>query len=195
MLVPAPRFNPTTVIWYEHPAEKWENAFPVGNGRLGAMVFGRSDEERIQVNEETYWTGGPYNQTKKGGKNHLAEIRKLIFDGDYRRAHYLFGHHLMGYPVEQQKYQSLANLILNFEAQGEVQNYRHQLDLDSALITTSYEQNGVLYKREVFSSPACLKRRLKRERSKRAIITWPSKEPARSRFFFRPPLIFFLIRT
>jgi alpha-L-fucosidase 2 len=147
------KFDPTTVIWYEHPADKWENAFPVGNGRLGAMVFGRTDEERIQLNEETYWTGGPYNQTRKGGKDHLAEIRKLIFDGDYLKAHHLFGRYLMGYPVEQQKYQSLANLILTFEAQGEVRDYIHQLDLDSAIVTTSYEQNGISYKREVFSSP------------------------------------------
>ena len=147
------KFDPTTVIWYEHPADKWENAFPVGNGRLGAMVFGRTDEERIQLNEETYWTGGPYSQTRKGGKEHLAEIRKLIFEGDYLKAHHLFGRYLMGYPVEQQKYQSLANLILAFESQGEVKNYVHQLDLDSAIVTTSYEQNGISFKREVFSSP------------------------------------------
>ncbi len=147
------KFDPTTVIWYEHPADKWENAFPVGNGQLGAMVFGRTDEERIQLNEETYWTGGPYNQTRKGGKEHLAEVRQLIFEGDYLKAHHLFGRYLMGYPVEQQKYQSLANLILAFESQGDVKNYVHQLDLDSAIVTTSYEQNGISFKREVFSSP------------------------------------------
>ncbi|MGC9057095.1 MAG: glycoside hydrolase family 95 protein [Candidatus Saccharicenans sp.] len=147
------KFNPTTVIWYEHPADKWENAFPVGNGRLGAMVFGKTDEERIQLNEETYWSGGPYGQTRKGGKEHLAEIQKLIFEGDYLKAHYLFGRYLMGYPVEQQKYQSLANLILSFETKGDIHNYIHELDLDSAVVTTSYEQNGISYKREVFSSP------------------------------------------
>ena len=147
------KFDPTTVIWYEHPADKWENAFPVGNGRLGAMVFGKTDEERIQLNEETYWSGGPYNQNRKGGREHLAEVQKLIFEGDYLKAHHLFGRYLMGYPVEQQKYQSLANLVLTFESQGEVKNYIHQLDLDSAIVTTSYEQNGINYKREVFSSP------------------------------------------
>lgn len=146
-------FDPTATIWYRHPADKWENAFPVGNGRLGAMVFGKTEEERIQINEETYWSGGPYNQTKKGGREHLAEIRKLIFEGDYLRAHHLFGRYLMGYPVEQQKYQSLANLVINFENSGEVRDYIHRLDLDSALVTTSYEQNGVVFKREVFASP------------------------------------------
>ncbi|MGC8746125.1 MAG: glycoside hydrolase family 95 protein, partial [Candidatus Saccharicenans sp.] len=123
------------------------------NGRLGAMVFGKTDEERIQLNEETYWSGGPYGQTRKGGKEHLAEIQKLIFEGDYLKAHYLFGRYLMGYPVEQQKYQSLANLILSFETKGDIHNYIHELDLDSAVVTTSYEQNGISYKREVFSSP------------------------------------------
>ena len=58
---------PATLLWYSHPAEKWENALPVGNGRLGAMVFGRADEEIIQLNEDTYWSGGPYSTTVAGG--------------------------------------------------------------------------------------------------------------------------------
>ncbi|HMA53690.1 MAG TPA: glycoside hydrolase N-terminal domain-containing protein, partial [Acidobacteriota bacterium] len=65
----------TTVIWSPRPADKWDNAYPVGNGRLGAMVFGRTDEERIQLNEETYWTGGPYSTTVKGGAEALPKIR------------------------------------------------------------------------------------------------------------------------
>jgi len=146
-------FDPTTVIWYKHPANKWEEAFPIGNGRLGAMVFGKIYEERIQLNEETYWTGGPYNQTRKGAKKYLPEIRRLIFNGDYVKAHHLFGRYLMGYPVEQQKYQSLGNLILIFKNQGKVKNYIHKLDLNTAIVTTTYEQNGIFYTREVFSSP------------------------------------------
>ena len=71
--------EPELRLWYAHPAEKWQNALPVGNGRLGAMVFGRTDEERIQLNEDTYWTGGPYSTTVKGASNGLAEIRRLIF--------------------------------------------------------------------------------------------------------------------
>ena len=97
-------FDPTTVLHYTHPADKWENALPVGNGRLGAMVFGKTDEEQIQINEETFWSGGPYSTTVKGGVKALPEIRQLIFDGQLIRAHRLFGRHLMGYPVEQQKY-------------------------------------------------------------------------------------------
>ena len=141
------------VIRYSHPAAKWEEAFPVGNGRLGAMVFGRTDEERIQFNEETYWSGGPYSTTVKGGAAALPEIRRLIFGGRLIAAHRLFGRFLMGYPVEQQKYQSLGNLVLKFAAKGEVEDYRHELDLDTAVVTTSYEQDGVLFRREVFVSP------------------------------------------
>ncbi len=145
--------NTTTLLWYKHPADRWENALPVGNGRLGAMVFGRTDEEKIQFNEETYWTGGPYNQTVKGGYKYLPEIQKLIFDGKYIKAHKMFGRYLMGYPVEQMKYQSFGDLIIRFSNKGEVKNYLHRLDLDKAIVTTSYEQNGVNYKREVFVTP------------------------------------------
>ena len=148
------KINPTTMLWYTHPADRWENALPVGNGRLGAMVFGKTDEEKIQFNEETYWSGGPYSQTVKGGHKVLPEIQKLIFDGNYLQAHKLFGRYLMGYPVEQQKYQSLGDLILKFAPGGEVKNYRFELDLDSAIVRVSYEQSGTHFVREVFSSPA-----------------------------------------
>jgi alpha-L-fucosidase 2 len=140
-------------IWYTHPADKWENALPVGNGRLGAMVFGKTDEEEIQINEDTYWSGGPYSTTVKGGAAALPEIRKLIFDGQLTRAHRLFGRRLMGYPVEQQKYQSIGKLVLTFDGGGAVQGYRHELDLDTAIATTTYERDGIAYRREVFSSP------------------------------------------
>src|ERR1041385_5395565 len=65
------------VLWYRHPADKWENALPVGNGRLGAMVFGRTDEEQIQLNEDTYWSGGPYSTVVKGSYKALPEIQRL----------------------------------------------------------------------------------------------------------------------
>jgi len=145
--------SPAMVVWYAHPADKWENALPVGNGRLGAMVFGKTDEEQIQLNEDTYWSGGPYSTTVKGGYKGLPEIRKAIFDGDLIRAHRLYGRSLMGYPVEQQKYQSLGSLILKLGAAGPVQNYRHELDLDTAVATTTYEQGGVRFRREVFATP------------------------------------------
>jgi len=148
-----PPFDPATVLWYAHPADKWENALPVGNGRLGAMVFGRTDEETIQLNEDTYWSGGPYSTVVKGGAKVLPEIQKLVFEGDYKMAHMLFGRSLMGYPVEQMKYQSLGELGLRFPAGKAVTDYRHELDLDAAVARTTYTRDGVRFTREVFSSP------------------------------------------
>ncbi len=145
--------DPGTVLFYTHPADKWENALPAGNGRLGAMVFGGTDEEQIQLNESTYWSGGPYTTVVKGGRAALPEIQQLLFDGQYRKAHLLFGRRMMGYPVEQQKYQALANLVISLPAGGAVSQYRHQLDLDTAVITTEYTQDGVRYTREVLVSP------------------------------------------
>jgi alpha-L-fucosidase 2 len=145
--------DPSTVLWYAHLADKWENALPVGNGRLGAMVFGKTDEEEIQLNEETYWSGGPYSTVVKGGSKALPEIRKLVFEGNYKTAHILFGRNLMGYPVEQMKYQSFGRLVLRFPSKDVVTDYRHELDLDAAVVRTSYVQGGVRYTREVFSSP------------------------------------------
>jgi alpha-L-fucosidase 2 len=145
--------DPSTYLWYTHPADKWENALPVGNGRLGAMVFGKTDEEEIQLNEETYWSGGPYSTVVKGGSKALPEIQKLVFEGNYKLAHILFGRHMMGYPVEQMKYQSLGRLVIRFSSEGPVTDYRHELDLDTAVVRTSYVQGGVRFTREVFSSP------------------------------------------
>ena len=143
----------TTRLYYTHPADKWENALPVGNGRLGAMVFGRTDEEQIQINEDTYWSGGPYSTTVKGGARALPQIRRLLFDGKLIDAHRLFGRHLMGYPVEQQKYQSLGNVVMTFDAAGAVTDYRNELDLDTAIATTTYTRGGVTFRREVFVTP------------------------------------------
>lgn len=150
--MPDPRFDPTTLLWYDHPAEKWEDALPVGNGRLGAMVFGKTDEERIQFNEDTYWSGGPYSTTVKGGNKMLPEIQKLVFENKDIKAHNLFGRYLMGYPVEQMKYQSMGDLIIKFPYEGEVNNYKNQLNINKAITTVSYRQNEIDFTREVFSS-------------------------------------------
>ena len=145
-------FDPSNTIWFSTPAVKWDEALPVGNGRLGGMIFGGIQEERIQLNEETYWTGGPYSTVVKGGYKFLPEIQRLVFAEKYLDAHNLFGRQLMGYPVEQQKYQSLANLHLFFGQGKEVTDYTRSLDLHSAIVTTSYSVSGVRYRREVFAS-------------------------------------------
>ena len=147
-----PLFNPATYLWYKTPAKKWDEAIPIGNGRLGAMVFGNYGEERIQLNESTYWSGGPYSTVVKGGYKVLPQIQADVFSGKYLEAHNLFGRNLMGYPVEQQKYQSLANLILFFPDQDSVSNYKRDLDLSTGISSVSYQAKGINYKREVFAS-------------------------------------------
>lgn len=145
-------FNPSSLLWYEKPAQKWDEALPVGNGRLGAMVFGKDKEERIQLNEETYWSGGPYSTVVKDGYKVLPEIQKLVFEEKYLAAHNLFGRHLMGYPVEQMKYQCLANLHLFFKNQDSVTGYKRWLDLETGIAGVTYTANGITYQREVFAS-------------------------------------------
>lgn len=100
----------TSVLWYRQPAKIWSEAMPLGNGRLGAMVFGDPAKERILLNEESVWTGGPYNPTNTKGAKHLSRIRELVFEGDYAQAHRLFGRYMIGTPVEQMKYQPLGDL-------------------------------------------------------------------------------------
>jgi alpha-L-fucosidase 2 len=145
-------FDPSELMWYSKSAAAWEDALPVGNGRLGAMVFGGFKEERIQLNEETYWSGGPYSTVVKGGHEALPEIQKLIFEGKPIEAHKLFGRKLMGYPVEQQKYQALANLHLFFHHDEEADNYKRWLNLGNGISGVQYEIDGVTFTREVFAS-------------------------------------------
>lgn len=145
-------FDPSTLLWYKSPAAAWEEALPVGNGRLGAMVFGKYGEEKIQLNEDTYWSGGPYSTVVKGGYAKLPEIQKDIFEGKPLDAHKLFGRYLMGYPVEQQKYQPLANIILTFTNEKEVTGYKRWLDLTTGTTAVEYKVNGVTYTREILSS-------------------------------------------
>ena len=145
-------FDPSTLLWYNKPAKEWEEALPVGNGRIGGMIFGGIDEEQIQLNEETYWSGGPNNTTVKGGYKQLPKIQQLIFEGKPVEAHKLFGRHLMGYPVEQQKYQSLANLHLFFKKEQKATHYKRWLDLKKGVSGVEFTVNGVTYNREYISS-------------------------------------------
>ena len=145
-------YNTGSVLWYDMPAEEWEEALPVGNGRLGAMVFGRHGEERIQLNEETLWSGGPYSTVVKGGARVLPEIQKLIFEGKPIEAHKLFGRHLMGNPVEQMKYQCIANLHLFFKDEEKVTEYKRWLDLETATTCVEYKAHGIRYRRDILAS-------------------------------------------
>lgn len=151
-LAPATPPSPPPLLWYREPAAAWQHALPVGNGRLGAMVFGHPGAEHIQLNEETLWSGGPYDPVVKGASAALPEIRRLLFAGDIPAAHDLFGRTMMGRPIEQMKYQSFGDLWLFSAGHDSVTDYRRELDLDRATVRVRYTVNGVRYLREVFAS-------------------------------------------
>src|SRR5215471_21099227 len=127
------------VLWYRQPAARWTGALPLGNGRLGAMVFGGTTNERIQMNEITIWAGPPYPEPKPGGPAVLAKARQLEFEGKYSEAEDLVQKELLPPAVEPRSYQPLGDLQLKFDAPGEVKNYRRQLDLETAVARTTFE--------------------------------------------------------
>jgi alpha-L-fucosidase 2 len=150
---PAPEPSSLT-LWYDEPAAEWTQALPVGNGRLGAMVFGGITKERIQFNEDTVWQGEPHDYAHKGAVEALPEIRRLLWAGKQAEAEKLAMERFMGDPLRQKAYQAFGDLNLEFpDLEGAAtQNYRRELDLDSAVATVGFTANGVDHRREVFAS-------------------------------------------
>ncbi|HYO09678.1 MAG TPA: glycoside hydrolase family 95 protein [Tepidisphaeraceae bacterium] len=140
-------------LWYRQPAKQWVEALPLGNGRLGAMVFGGVEEERLQLNEDTIWAGGPYEPANPESLEALPEVRKLIFAGKYAEAQNLVGKRMMAKPIHQMPYQTAGDLLLAFNGSGKASDYRRTLDLDSATARTSFTRDGVRFTREYFISP------------------------------------------
>jgi len=140
------------VLRYDKPAVQWVEALPVGNGRLGAMIFGGVDRERLQLNEGTLWAGGPYDPVNPEAKEALPQVRQLIHEGKYREAARLISAKVMAKPVGQMPYQTVGDLLLTFPGTTNVENYRRDLDLDTATATVSYRSHGVRYTREVFAN-------------------------------------------
>ncbi len=140
-------------LWYRAPAKQWTEALPVGNGRLGAMVFGGVEREHLQLNEDTLWAGGPYTPDNTNALAALPEVRKSIFDGKYDDAARLIDRSVMARPLGQMPYQTVGDVFLDFSPVGEAEGYRRDLNLDTAVASVSYTVNGVHFQREVFSSP------------------------------------------
>src|SRR5579864_7610474 len=141
------------VLWYDKPAVKWVEALPVGNGRLGAMVFGGVNQERMQLNEDTLWAGGPYDSVNPDAAAALPEARRLIFEGKYKEADRLIGARVMAKPLRQMPYETVGDLLLSFPEAASAENYRRDLNLDTAVATVRYTVGGVTFTRESFSSP------------------------------------------
>ncbi|BDI29298.1 alpha/beta hydrolase [Capsulimonas corticalis] len=139
-------------LWYARPAQEWLEAQPVGNGRLGAMVYGGTEKETIQLNESTVWAGSPHNYDSPDALTSLPEIRKHVFANEWAAAQDLVNAHFMGRPVKQAQYQTVGALTLDLDDAPDVSEYRRELDLDTATVRVSYRSGGVRYTREVFAS-------------------------------------------
>ncbi|MGW4679641.1 glycoside hydrolase family 95 protein [Micromonospora taraxaci] len=140
-------------LWYDEGAgTDWLRALPIGNGRLGAMVFGNVDTERLQLNEDTVWAGGPHDPSNPRGAGSLGEIRRLVNANQWTQAQDLINQTMMGNPGGQLAYQTVGNLRLAFGSASGASQYDRTLDLTTATVTTSYVLNGVRHQREVFAS-------------------------------------------
>jgi len=141
-------------LWYRQPAREWLQALAIGNGRLSGMVFGGIQRERIQLNEDTFWSGGPYDPTHAEALEYLPEARRLTFAGKYLEACKLIDTKLLARPGGQMSYQPIGDLLLEFPGEARlVQDYRHDLNLDTAISSVSFRRGGVGFAREVFVSP------------------------------------------
>ncbi len=189
-LQPAPPDDPLS-LWYTQPATRWVEALPIGNGRLGGMVFGGIVNERVQLNEDTLWGGGPYDPSNPEAREALPTARQLIFDGKYAEAHALIAQKMLARPVRQMPYQPLGDLVLTFPDAPNVVNYRRELNLDTAVARVSYTIDGVLYTREYFSSAAdqvIVVRLSASQRSKISVIASMSTPQANPAFDTEDPL-------
>ena len=140
------------VLWYQKPAEAWTDALPIGNGRLGAMVFGGVERERIQLNEETLWDGGPRDTNNPKALEALPKVQQLLFDDKNEEATKLAGETMLGVPERIKSYQSLGDLFLEFSHDGDPTEYRRELNLNTGIAKTTYRCGDVNFSREVFAT-------------------------------------------
>lgn len=147
--------DPSHCLWYRAPAKAWTEALPVGNGRLGAMIFGGIARERLQLNEDSLWAGGPYDPVNPAARDALPEVRRLIAAGRLKEAQALADRTLIGTPRTQMPYQPVGDLVLSWPGLTDdaASDYRRQLDLDTATATTRFTMNGVTHRRTVIASP------------------------------------------
>jgi alpha-L-fucosidase 2 len=139
-------------LWYNAPARQWTEALPIGNGRIGAMVFGGTAEDRFQLNEDSLWCGTPHDYAHDGAARYLPQIRQLLFEGKQKEAEQLAMEHFMSVPLRQMPYQPFGDLKLAFPGHENVEGYRRELDLDTGITTTTYRVNGTTYTRQALAS-------------------------------------------
>lgn len=138
-------------LWYSRPATVWTEALPLGNSRLGVMVYGGTDDEELQLNEETMWGGGPYRNDNPKALKALPQIRQLVFERRYREAQAMVAQNFET-PRNGMPYQTIGSLMLHFPGHESATDYYRDLDIEKAIATTSYRVMGVNYNREIFTS-------------------------------------------
>jgi len=141
-------------IWFSHPSEDWNDALPVGNGRLGAMVFGGINKEHLELNESSVWTGESRWDANPLALKAIPQVRSLLFKGKYTEAEDLAQKNIMGQKPQDPvaTYQALGDLFLDFGALNNITNYKRELDIENAIVRVSFTANRTNYVREVFSS-------------------------------------------
>jgi len=140
------------VLWYRHPASTWLEALPIGNGLIGARVFGGIRQERIALNESTFWSGRPHDYDNPEAFKYFPQIRDLVFAGKFQEAEKMAGEHFMGLPAAQQAFQPLGDLLLSFEGDKEIKDYRRELNMENGVVCISYVAGNVRFTREIFVS-------------------------------------------
>jgi len=138
-------------LWYRQPAREWNEALPIGNGRLGGMVFGNVKSERIQLNEDTVWAGEKRDRVNPAGRENLAEVRRLLFAGKAKEAEELAERTMIAIPKRMPPYQPLGDLLINFNHEDNA-DYVRELDLDTGIVRVSYRSGDTNFTREIFSS-------------------------------------------
>lgn len=144
--------NATLKLWYDSPATNWNEALPIGNGRLGGMVFGNPAQEQLQLNEETIWSGGPNNNITSESGAAIPKLRKLIFEGKFEEAQAIADVEMFPKKNSGMIYQPAGNLFLKFDGHEKATHYYRDLNIEKAVATVTYDVDGVSYKREIFSS-------------------------------------------
>ncbi|MCX7048715.1 MAG: glycoside hydrolase family 95 protein [Candidatus Sumerlaeota bacterium] len=152
----------TLAIWYRQPAKEWNEALPIGNGIVGAKVFGGIEQERIALNESSFWSGRPHDYNNPEALKYFPQIQELVFAGKFQEAEKMADEHFWGVPANQQAFQPLGDLLLSFDSAGQaagvVEEYRRELDMRSGVAKTTYRvgaassDGGARFTREVFVS-------------------------------------------
>ena len=139
-------------LWFGSPATEWTEALPVGNGRLGGMVFGGLEKEHIQFNEDSLWTGIPRDYSNPQAYEYLPEIRRLLLKGEQNEAERLATRTFMSIPLRQERFQPFGDVWIEYDGSAAFSDYRRELDLDNAVASVEYKRGDVTFTRSIFAS-------------------------------------------